>query len=163
MFNKAIEWGKVHENPTDKVKFFKENNHRLRYLTKEEIKALYNAAAEHLKPIIVIALNTGVRKGEILNLKWEDIDFRQKIIYILNTKNGEKREIPMNDPLFDTLLKIKKHPDSPYVFCNKDGKPYGSIKTAFRHALKRAKIRNFRFHDFKAYICLPLSDGRGRS
>jgi len=69
----------------------------------------------------------------------------------------------MNDFLSDTLLKTKKHPDSPYVFCNKDGKPYGSIKTAFWHALKRAKIRNFRFHDFKAYICLPLSDGRGRS
>ncbi|MCD6256493.1 tyrosine-type recombinase/integrase [Candidatus Aerophobetes bacterium] len=84
--------GEVHENPTDKAKFFKENNHRLRYLTKEEIKALYNAAAEHLKPIIVIALNTGMRKGEILNLKWEDIDFRQKIIYIKYEKRREKRD-----------------------------------------------------------------------
>jgi len=49
----------------------------------------------------------------------------------------------MNDSLSDTLLKTKKHPDSPYVFCNKDGKPYGSIKTAFWHALKRAKNKKF--------------------
>jgi len=149
IFNKAIEWGKIHKNPTNKVKPFKENKHRLRYLNKEEIKALYNACAEHLKPIIIVTLNTGMRKGEILNLEWEQVDFRQKIIYLLDTKNNEKREIPMNAVVFDTLLKVKKHPDSPYIFCNKDGEPYGSIKTVFWHALKRTGIKNFRFHDLR--------------
>jgi len=118
-------------------------------LTKEEIKALYYACPGHLKPIIVVALNTGMRKGEILNLKWDDLDFRQKIIYLLNTKNNEKKEIPMNQVVFYTLFKVKKHPESPYVFCNKDGKPYGSVKTAFRNALKKAGIKNFRFHDLR--------------
>jgi len=107
MFNKAMEWGKIHDNPVRKVKYFPGNKRRLRYLTKEEIKALYNACTERLKPIVILALNTGMRKGEILNLKWEDIDFHQKIIYILNTKNNEKREIPMNQVVFDTLLKVR--------------------------------------------------------
>ena len=146
---KAIEWGKVHDNPVRKVRFFPENKRHLRYFTKEEIKALYNACAEHLKPIIIVALNTGMRKGEILNLKWEDIDFRQKIIYLLETKNNEKREIPMNQVVFDTLLKVRKPPNSPYVFYNKDGKPFDDVKTAFWRALKRAGIKNFRFHDLR--------------
>jgi len=64
-----------------------------------------------------------------------DLDFRQKIIYILNTKNNEKREIPMHQVVFDTLLKVKKYPNSPYVFCNKDGKPFGDVKKSFRQAL----------------------------
>ena len=149
IFNKAVEWGKIHKNPAKNIKKLKERNHRLRYLTKEEIKNLYNASADHLRPILIVALNTGMRKSEILNLKWEDIDFHQKIIYIMNTKNNEKREIPINQVVFDSLLKVKKHPDSPYVFCNKDGKPYGDVKTAFWHARKRAGIKNFRFHDLR--------------
>ena len=82
-------------------------------------------------------------------MKWDDLDFRQKIIYIVNTKNNEKREIPMNQVVFNFLLKVKKHPNSSYVFCNKDGKPYSDVKKAFWHALKRAGIKNFRFHDLR--------------
>lgn len=88
ILNKAVEWGKIHKNPAKNIKKLKERNHRLRYLTKEEIKNLYNASADHLRPILIVALNTGMRKSEILNLKWEDIDFHQKIIYIMNTKNN---------------------------------------------------------------------------
>jgi len=139
VFNKAMEWGKVHDNPVRKVKYFPENKRRLRYLTKEEIKALYNASADHLRPILIVALNTGMRKSEILNLKWEDIDFRQKMIYILNTKNNEKREIPMNQVVFDTLPKIRKHPDSSYIFYNRDGKPYGDIKKSFFFCAKTSR------------------------
>ena len=69
-----------------------ENQRRLRYLIKEEIKTLYSACANHLKPIVIVALSTGMRKGEILKLKWEDLDFRQKIIYILNTKSNQKEK-----------------------------------------------------------------------
>ena len=88
IFNKAISWGKAIENPTNKVKLFKENDKRLRYLEKDEIKALIRACPDHLRSIVVTALNTGMRKKEILNLKWEDIDFKRKIIYIIETKGG---------------------------------------------------------------------------
>jgi len=90
-----------------------------------------------------------MRKGEILNLKWQDIDFRREIIYLLNTKNGEKREVPMNECLKNTLVKVKRYLGSSYVFHHKDGRPYGNIKNSFSTALKKSSIINFRFHDLR--------------
>lgn len=149
MFNRAIEWGKASTNPVSKVKLFRENNKRLRYLEKEEIAKLLARCNNHLKPIVIVALNTGMRKGEILNLKWHDIDFRRGIIYLLNTKNGEKREIPLNEQAKTALIRVRKHPDSPYIFCNTEGKPYGDIKKTFLTTLKKTGIINFRFHDLR--------------
>jgi len=65
MYNMAIQWGYAEDNPMKNVKLFKENNERLRYLSKEEEGALIEASAPHLRPIVIVALNTGVRKGEI--------------------------------------------------------------------------------------------------
>ena len=149
MFNKAIEWGKVEDNPTRKVKKLRENNKRLRYLEKEEIKKLLDNCVPHLKPVVITALNTGMRKGELLNLKWSDIDFRQGLITLLYTKNNERREIPLNQVTKNALIKVRKHPDGPYVFCKKDGRPYGNLKTGFKTALRKAGIEDFRFHDLR--------------
>jgi len=96
-----------------------------------------------------VALNTGMRKEEILNLRWEDLDFRSRIIYILDTKNNERREIPMNDIVYETLLAVRKISDSPWVFCKKNGERYGNIRKAFEGARKRAGIVDFRFHDLR--------------
>ncbi|MCM8778670.1 MAG: tyrosine-type recombinase/integrase [Candidatus Omnitrophica bacterium] len=149
MFNRAIEWGKAKENPVKKVKLFRENNKRLRYLEKEEIIKLLANCNKHLRPIVVVALNTGMRKGEILGLKWHDVDFRRGIIYLLNTKNGEKREIPMNEQVKTALIRVRKHLESPYIFCKPDGKPYGNVRKSFYTALKKSGIINFRFHDLR--------------
>jgi len=149
MFNKAIEWEKADRNPVKKVKLFKENNKRLRYLEKEEIVKLLDNCNGHLKPIIILALNTGMRKGEILGLKWRDVDFRHGIIYLLHTKNGEKREIPINEQAKTTLIRVRKHPESPYIFCKKEGQPCGNVRKSFYTALKKSGIINFRFHDLR--------------
>ncbi|MDD5269766.1 MAG: site-specific integrase [Candidatus Omnitrophica bacterium] len=149
MFTNAIKWGKASENPVKKVKLFKENNKRLRYLEKEEITKLLSNCPEHLKPIVILALNTGMRKGEILDLKWQDLDMQRGIIYLLDTKNSDKREIPLNEQAMVALVKIKKHSDSPYVFCNKEGEPYGDIKKSFFTACTKSGIINFRFHDLR--------------
>ena len=136
-------------NPGKKVKLPREKNTRLRYLEEEEIKKLYDACAEHLKPIVIVALNTGMRKEEILNLRWEDLDFRSRIIYTLDTKNNKRREIAMNDIVYRTLLAIRKIPDSSWVFCKKNGERYGNVRKAFEGAKKRAGIVDFRFHDLR--------------
>ena len=150
MFNRAIAWGKFKGvNPVKGVRFFKENNTRIRYLEKEEIIKLLKCCRGHLKPIVILALNTGMRKGEILNLKWRDIDFKRGIIYLLKTKNNERREIPMNETVKTALIRVRKHPDSPYVFCGKDGKPFSDIRTSFSNALKKVGIKDFRFHDLR--------------
>ena len=149
MFNKAIEWGKVEENPAKKVKLFRENNQRLCFLEEEEIKKLLDNCSGHLKSIVAVALNTGMRRAEILNLKWHDVDFQRKIIYLLETKNNQRREIPMNHIAEDVLIGVCKHPSSPYIFCNKDGKPFYNVRKSFFTALKKAGIINFRFHDLR--------------
>ncbi len=149
MFNKAIQWKRANKNPVREVKLFREDNRRLRYLEKWEIKALIEACSNHLIPIVITALNTGLRKGNILNLKWGDINFEQEIIFVKESKSGESLEIPMNGLLVKTLKSIKRNPKSPYVFCNKEGKPYGAVRTSFSRALRKAGISNFRFHDLR--------------
>ena len=72
IFNKAIEWGKVEQNPVRKVKLYQENNRRVRYLESDELDRLLPECADHLNPMVTTALNTGMRRGEILNLKWKD-------------------------------------------------------------------------------------------
>lgn len=70
---------------------------------------------------VIVALHTGMRKGEILRLKWHDIDIKRNIIHLYNTKNGEKREVPMNELVQKTIIGVLKNPESQYVLCNKDG------------------------------------------
>ena len=165
IFNKAVEWNKLGSNQISKVKLFKEDSRRLRYLEKEEIVKLLKACdvedqkrkvAEqgghynpHLKSIILVALNTGMRRSEILGLKWHDCNFNIGNITLLNTKNGDKREMPMNDVVKTVLIKVRKHPESPYIFCNKNGEPFFNVRKSFFTALKKAGIINFRFHDLR--------------
>ena len=150
MFNRAITWGRFSGgNPVSKVKFLKESNGRLRYLEKEEIVKLLENCSGHLKPIVILALNTGMRRGEILNLKWQDLDFRRGIIHLFKTKNNEKREIPMNDAVRTALIKVRKHSNSPYIFCGEDGKPFHDNRTSFFTALRKSDIIKFRFHDLR--------------
>ena len=152
MFTKAIEWGFLKENPAKPVKLFKENNKRLRFLSEDEINRLLSVCDGYLRDIVIVALNTGMRKGEIFNLKWQDIDFELKLIHVADSKNYESRDIPMNDILYETLkaLKEKADPHQEYVFINpKTNKPYDDVKRSFKTALKKANIEDFTFHDLR--------------
>ncbi|MCM8772762.1 MAG: tyrosine-type recombinase/integrase [Candidatus Omnitrophica bacterium] len=151
ILNKAVEWEYLKETPP-KIKLFKENNQRVRYLTENEAKTLIDLSPEPLKGIIIIALNTGMRQGEILNLKWKDIDFKEKIITIWDTKSKEKRYIPINEIVYNTLLNIDRNPESEYVFYGEDPKKpiSGSYIThSFNRIVKKAGIKDFRFHDLR--------------
>lgn len=146
MFNKAIAWGYASDNPVRKVKLYKENNWRMRYLEKEEIEKLLAASPFMLRAILIVALNTGMRKSEIQNLKWSDINFERGYLTLYQTKNGEKRIIPMNRSVRETLVSIRKNPESAYIFCGKNGFPY-NFRKSFETALKKSGIKDFRFHD----------------
>jgi len=149
MFNKAIAWDKYWDNPVRKVRLFKENNQRKVYLEMEQIPRLVDACSPHLKPIVTIAVFTGMRKSEILNLQWKYVDLVHGIIYLLDTKNNERREVLMNDIVKKALQEIPKHKGSPYVFCHKDGKPYLNVRKSFDAALEKCGIINFHFHDLR--------------
>ncbi len=152
MFTKAVEWDMVDEETlrrVRRVKLLEENNSRLRYLTKEECIQLINSCDSHLKPVMITALNTGCRKSEILNLKWDEhIDLTHGFILLNKTKSGDRREIPINKTLRVTLQSITRRLDMPYVFYNPDtAKPYKDLKKSFKTACRRAKIKDFLFHD----------------
>jgi integrase len=104
--------------------------------------------SQHLEPVIITALNTGMKKGEILALKWANVDFKNGVIIVEGTKNGEIRKIPMNQKLTTTLQGGKKVSKGEYVF-SESGKPYGDVKTGWWSALKKGKIEGFRFYDLR--------------
>lgn len=157
IFTIAIQWGKAEDNPVKKVKLFRENNERVRFLEKEEAERLVKNCNGYLKRIVIIALNTGMRKGEILSLKWQDIDYNRGIIYVRDTKNGEKKELPMNELVKQALIRQPKHKDSSYVFCNRNGQPFGDIKKSFLAAIQKSAIINFRFHDLRHSFASSLA------
>lgn len=133
-----------------KVKLLEENNRRLRYLSNDECQTLIKACDTHLTPIVITALNTGMRRGEVLGLKWDQVDLKHGFILLDITKNGERREIPINDTLRGVLQGITRGLDVPYVFYDTTtGKRYKDIKRSFHTALRRSGIKDFHFHDLK--------------
>lgn len=152
MVNKGVEWGMASEETLKavrKVKLLPGENKRLRYLTIEEFQRLLDCCRQHLKPIVLVAVHSGMRKGEILNLKWDQVDLRNNFILLDKTKNGERREIPINGKLKELFASIPRSLESEYVFVDMKGKPYGNIKRSFNTALRRAEIRDFHFHDLR--------------
>lgn len=155
MFNLGIDNRLISQNPVNKVKKLLEDNHKVRFLTKDEEDRLYKALPEFLKPIVTTALQTGMRKGEILNLKWSNIDFEYGFIELLKTKSGKARKIPISDKLKQVLNKQDKN--NQYVFMNPEtGLPYVDIKKSFNKAMEKAGIKNFRFHDLRHTVATRL-------
>jgi integrase len=125
-----------------------EQNERLRYLTEEECKRLVDCFSSTLKPIVIAALNSGMRKQEILGLKWQQIDLANDYIHLEKTKSGKRRELPINDVLKKTLSSVMRKIDIEYVFYNpQTRRPYRDIRKSFDAALKKAKINNFVPHN----------------
>lgn len=149
LFNMAIKWGKATTNPVREVKFAREDNGRVRFLTQEEEERLLPACKEPLRPVVITALHTGFRLSELLSLTWDDVDFTRRVIQVRAgyAKNGESRSIPMNEVLTTTLEAIRIS-DGP-VFRNRKGEPYKSVRTAFENAVKRAEVPDFTFHDLR--------------
>jgi integrase len=153
MFNMAAKWKKGQSNPVREVKFLKESRGKDRILSQEKETRLLETVrlttkSQHHEPIIITALNTGMRKGEILNLKGSNVDFKARVIIVEGTKNGEIRKIPMNKKLTETLESAKKVSKGEYVF-SENYEPYGDVKTGWWTALEKAKIDGFRFHDLR--------------
>ena len=152
MFNLSVEWGFLENNQIGKVKLFSEkDNRKERILTKEEEIRLLKASAEHLRTILIVALNAGMRLGEILSLQWGQIDLSGKTIRVEKTKSGRIRIININSNLLDELLKLKKRSgDCVYLFINaRTGKPLTTVKTAFKAACRRSGVQGLRFHDLR--------------
>ena len=153
MFTKALEWDMIDKATLEKirkVKLLKGEIKRLRYLSEEEAERLVFNCEPYLKPIVITALNTGMRRGEIFGLTWDRVDLKNRIILLDKTKNGERREIPINDTLLQALSGIVRRLDCNYVFYNPNTlKPFDNIKRSFASALRKSHILDFHFHDLR--------------
>ncbi len=153
-FNIAIrEWEWIDVNPVKKGSKEKLNNQIERWLTDEEEKSLLSASPVWLRPIILFAISTGFRMGEILNLKWSQIDLVRKEVTISEQKNKQIDTLPLNNAAMIVLKdKWNNHQEEvEYVFPsqNKTRISNRNLFRAFDNAKNKAKIENFRFHDLR--------------
>jgi len=161
--------GLIASNPIRgrRVKKLEENNSREKAilamnLTDEDLRRLVDSAAPHLKPILSLAIITGMRKSEILKMKWKDIDLRLGTIRVPaeNSKTKRERFIPIDANLIAELDSIERKGD--YIFLNPGtGKNIMEIKRSFKTALKAAGIEDLHFHDLRhlaAYRLAKVTD-----
>lgn len=153
-YNLAMkEWEWIDSNPVAKVSKEKVNNEIIRWLTLDEERRLLEASPCWLREIILFALNTGLRQGEIIGLTWDRVDLLSKTFTILEQKNKGKDTLPLNEKAMEILIVRNKSRSikSNFVFYNKHGNKIVSsnLGRSFRSVVKKAGIEKFRFHDLR--------------
>lgn len=178
MFNKAVDWGYITNNPARIVKSIKVPKSEIAYcLTIKEINDMLKAVPSWFYPIIYTFLTTGIRRGELINLRWCDIDMEKHIIYVNNqeefhTKNYKMRIVGMKQTLYSLLRDIKfkrlngeydgkkydgKNIQEECVFLTQKGRPYlnSVIQKAWMKVRKELGVK-YRLHDFRHTFCSYL-------
>lgn len=146
-------------NPCSMVKYFNKVHNKIRYLTEEEEARLFDVLPEYMQDIVHTALYTGLRKENIISLRWRQIDFKLKNIEILENKGNKHIILPMVKPLEKILKKLRElNYSEEYVFANpKTGNRYYEIDRCWRDCLEEAQIENFRFHDLRHTVGTRLA------
>jgi integrase len=151
IFREAIKRGFVDRNPVKGVRKLPEENIIIRYLSADEEKSLLAACAPTLVPVVMLALHTGMRLGELLHLEWKDIDFEQRLIRVKLTKSHRTRYLPMNARAVETLKGLPRRPDIGLVFWNpKSGRHWTWTHAPGWHkAIEASGVKEFRFQDLR--------------
>lgn len=149
------DWHWLQSNPMHEVRKPDEPKGRIRFLSDDERAALLKACREskspHLYPIVVLALSTGMRQGEILGLTWEAVDLKSGHVTLFDTKNGETRGVPVVGVALDLLTEHAKvrRIDTPLVFPSTKGSTPINFRQGWLSAVEAAGIEDFRFHDLR--------------
>ncbi len=156
MFSMAMKWEELPKNPFAGVKLLDVPDVKDRILSPDEesklLKACHEVRAPHVRSLIVLAVNTGMRRGEILGLTWSQIDLEQRTIHVQNSKTkSSNRVIPMNETVFNVLTALEKDHKCALVFPShrKNGHPFRDPKVAFGRAIRISGIPHIRFHDLR--------------
>jgi integrase len=150
------EWGWTSSNPVNNVHKPRLRNERIRFLMDEERSRLLECCRTsenpNLYPVVLIALSTGARYGEIINLRWTDIDFDRAQAMLMETKNGDRRRLFLSKPILVELRRLKQSSSEAAVLVfpsqRKPNKPI-ELRKAWLNALKAANVEQFRFHDLR--------------
>jgi integrase len=154
----AIRWGWLDTNPVTAFskRTLKEARPRTRFLSPAEYEALLAQAADHVRPAIILAVATGLRKEELFGLTIQAIDLPRREIILNQTKSGAPRRVPLSDTAITTIQAVIAQKDRPrgaaHLFIKADGSRYGDVKKGFAAACRRAKVIGLR------YVPFSLSD-----
>lgn len=150
VYNVAIRDGKTERNPVAKIKLAPEPSGRVRYLSDEEEARLIEALpGESDRQRLAVLLDTGLRKSELLGLRWRDVDLRANVLTIPRSKNGSTRHVPLNGRVRGVLAHLPRPLDSSaLVFPNgAGGRDLRWAEKTFPEAVRAARIDDFRLHD----------------
>src|SRR6266550_4960737 len=141
--------GAARKVPDARMKFLRENNARTRYLSVDECHLLIDSCmAPHIRSIVTVALHTGMRLGEILNLRWQDLDFSSGFILVRDSKNGQARQVGI-DSMISTLLRSWPRLSDLVFTSVLTGGRIVDVRTGFLNACKRAGLTDLHFHDLR--------------
>ena len=153
VFNYGIREYDLPDNPTRYIRSLPEKKGRTRFLSDNERKRLFKACRtsnwNKLYLLVLMAITTGARRGELLNLRWSNIDFKRKTAHVLTSKNGQQKILPLTNDVILELQKFKLNNHS-LIFCSeiKPNKAYDFFKQ-WNRARKEAELIDFRFHDLR--------------
>jgi len=151
--SKAVEWKLLRKTAREEltaIKKYQEPDGHLRYLSGEaEAERLLQACGDSLRPIVVTAIHTGMRKGELLGLTWDCVDMTHGFIRLKQTKNGKARALPFNETLWNLFSRLRTRPDVPWVFHDPAGHRWEDVRHAFDRACEGAGLTDFHFHDLR--------------
>lgn len=144
----GMDEGFIAHNPFARLRMTRERRKKRPVLSVADELKLLLACAAHLVAIVILALDTGMRKGELLHQLWEDIDFDRRLIFVTHSKTaeGEMRPIPMTQRVFNLLTAMRKPSGLLFLF---RGKSLNRLKTAWGGAIRRSGISRLRFHDLR--------------
>ncbi len=162
IFSLAFDAELIESNPCRRVRNLRAQSSRTRYLTHDEEARLFAAldGADWIKDIVTMAINTGMRQGEIFKLTWFEVDLVRGEIHVRQTKNDKDRSVPINDTVREMLERLPR--SSELVFPSpKTGRQIVEVKTTFDKAKRNAGIKDFRFHDLRHTAATRMADGEG--
>lgn len=151
MLNMAERWRLYRgANPVRLVKFLPENNLKFRTLGTDEEQRMLQASPPYLRELILFAINTGLRCGDLLSLKWEDVSIEEKRLSIIMGKTRRRLEVPLNDMAMQIVMAKQAVKHGPYVFYNPaTGDRFYDLKLGFKAILKRAALAGITWHTLR--------------
>ena len=151
--SKAVEWKLLRKTAREEltaIRKYQEPDGRLRYLSGEaEADRLLQACEPWLKPIVLTAIHTGMRKGELLGLTWDCVDMTHGFIRLKQTKNGKARALPLNETLWGLFSQLRTRQDVPWVFHDPAGHRWDDVRHGFDRACEAVGLTDFHFHDLR--------------
>lgn len=154
MFNKAIDWGMQCHNPAARIKLFPETK-RDRFLQPDELPRFFDALAAdpdiYFRAFILLSLLVGQRRRNMQSLRWSDINFKRRALYIKKTKNGDPQAVPLPDQAIEILRELETFKTNEWLFPSTKSLSghLENPQVRWRSMLKRAGIENMRLHDLR--------------